>query len=378
MMKTLHFTILLFITSQCIVAQNFLVRNVTLFDGEQLIENASVRVEDGRVTEISNSITFQGEVIDGSGKFLMPAMTNCHVHAFNAFSLLEAAKAGVLNVLDMHGVERMQSQMTRLNDSTNFARYFFAGAAATVPEGHGTQYGFPTPTLTTPEEAADFVTQRKSAGAHYIKIIVEPWKPTLSYDIVKALIDQAHRNKLKAVVHVSKQEDAVQVLQHNADGLVHLWRDRPMEAKTLKMLASEKDFFVVPTLLTTTKLHEMMRSQIEPGTVLSDEALLKEVFRVHSAGIPVLAGTDPPNANINYGTDLYKELKLLSDAGIPAIDVLKSATSLPATYFELPDTGFIKVGYFADMLLLTANPIEAITNIDSIQTIWKAGKIVEK
>lgn len=78
------------------------------------------------------------------------------------------------------------------------------------------------------------------------------------------------------------------------------------------------------------------------------------------------------------GTDLYKELMYFSKAGIPNIDVLKSATSLPAVKFDIGNKGFIKKGYIADMLLLSKNPIDNMEHISSIETIWKAGTIVKK
>jgi imidazolonepropionase-like amidohydrolase len=78
------------------------------------------------------------------------------------------------------------------------------------------------------------------------------------------------------------------------------------------------------------------------------------------------------------GKDLYKELLFFSKAGIPAVDVLKSATSLPATKFDIGNTGFIKAGYQADLLLLSNNPLESMENISSIEMIWKSGVVVEK
>ena len=129
----------------------------------------------------------------------------------------------------MHGVEQMQDMMRSYQDSTNYASFFAAGAAATAPDGHGTQFGFPSPTLTQPEEAKKFITDRVNAGADFIKIIVEPWKNTLDHEIVKALIDEAHNQNKKVGVHISKVDDAYHVLNNDADGLVHIWWDKPME-----------------------------------------------------------------------------------------------------------------------------------------------------
>ena len=354
-----------------------MVKNVTLFDGEKVLHNRSVLVEDGKITKINAVINFEGETIDGTGKFLMPAMTNSHVHAFMAPNLIEAAQAGVLNVLDMHGMEEYQHIMQKnAAKAPNFARFYFAGAAATAPEGHGTQFGFPSPTLSTVEEASNFIDARLNAGASYIKIIVEPWKNTLSHEVVKALIDVAHAKDKIAVVHISKLDDAIKVLENDADGLVHIWWDKEIDAEQLKSLSEKEQFFVIPTLLTSHLVLDQLRKLDTGQTFISNEKVSMEVKRLYDAGVPILAGTDPPNANINYGTDLYKELDLLSKAGIPNLDVLKSATSNPATFFDLKKTGYIKEGYFADLILLNGDPIKDIQNISAIEKIWKEGNVV--
>ncbi|RDK87143.1 amidohydrolase family protein [Marinirhabdus gelatinilytica] len=370
----LHITMLFFAT--VLSAQSFVITNVTLFDGETVTENTSVLIEDGEITKISEEISTTATIIDGTGKFLMPAMTNGHVHAWSPQSLKEAAQAGVLNVLDMHGIETMQGMMKQLSDSTNYARYFVAGAAATVPGGHGTQYGFPTPTLTKTEEATKFVEDRLKAGANYLKIIVEPWKETLSHETVKALIDAAHEKQSVAVVHISKADDAKKVMANGADGLVHLWWDTLLTSSELNEWKKNSNAFIMPTLLTSKLFLENIRPTAPKESMLSDEDLLLQVKNVYEAGIPLLAGTDPPNAGINYGTDLYKELDLLSKAGIPNLEVLKTATSLPPKHFKLGTFGMIREGYKADLLLLGKNPILDIQNIASIETIWKEGKVV--
>jgi len=377
-MKT---TLLLFFccSISLLSAQNFMIKDVTIFDGERVINNTSVLVENGQITKVNANIDATVAVIDGSGKFLIPALSNSHVHAFMQFNLTEAAKAGVLNLMDMHGMETFQAAMAKISrDSTNMARYYYAGYAATAPDGHGTQFGFPVPTLTDPSEAIKFVEDRVKAGASYIKIIEEPWKPTVSHEIVKSLVDAAHNAKTIAVVHISKVDDAIKVLSNKADALVHIWWDKKISEKALAELVENETFFVIPTILTSQLALENIRKSAPEGSFMNNEDISAEVKRLHDAGVPTLAGTDPPNANINYGTDLYKEMDLMSKAGIPNIDVLKGATSYPAKYFRLENTGFIKEGYTADMILLNADPIQDIQNINNIQTIWKNGKTVKR
>lgn len=371
-------TIILTVLSFISYAQDsFVIENVKVFDGENVIQSTSVKVENGIIVEIAKGIKTTGkdEVIDGKGKTLLPALSNAHVHAWAAESLREAAKAGVLNVMDMHGVETYQSAMRQLKDSTNYARFYVAGYAATAPEGHGTQFGFPVPTLTKPEEAKQFIADRVKANVDHIKIILEPWKTTLDSETVAELIKEAHKAEKIAVVHISRLEDAVDVISNDADGLVHIWWDKEFEAEKLKELSENKSFFVIPTLLTTTEVFKTFGAGADK--FLTKAQLLSEVKKMYEAGIPILAGTDPPNAGINYGTDLHKELELLVESGMPIIEVLKAGTSNITKAFSLENTGFIKVGYAADLLLVEGDATKDIKAIGHTNTVWKNGNKVK-
>lgn len=375
----LLFTLLsLCITCIAYSQDSFLVKNVTLFDGDVIIKKTSVLVEDGLIKEVGKKIKGDYREVDGRGKFLMPALTNSHVHAFAAEQLEEAARAGVLNLLDMHGLEPVQQYIIAFRDSVNKARLYRAGYAATAPGGHGTQYGFAVPTLEKPEDAKQWVADRVAAGVDHIKIIIEPWKETISHEVAKEIIKEAHAQKKVAVVHISKEEDAYKVLSNGADGLVHIWTDKDMPQEHLDdLVKNNKDFFVIPTVLTNLLVQPMFYGKTQEETDKVEEQILNEIKRLHDAGVSILAGTDPPNANINMGTDLYKELIFLRRSGIPAVDVLKSATSLPASKFDIGNVGYIKEGYIADMLLLDESPIDDMYNIASIRRVWKAGILVK-
>jgi imidazolonepropionase-like amidohydrolase len=374
-MKCFFIATLFAICCQLQAQEGFFIKNVKVFDGEQVIESTNVEVVENRIIKISTELKTKTnlKIIDGKGKTLIPALSNAHVHAWSPISLKQAANAGVLNVMDMHGIENYQQNMRKLNDSTNFARYFIAGYAATAPGGHGTQFGFPVPTLASPADAKTFVAERLKANVDYIKIIVEPYMEALSIETVTEIIKEAHQSNLKAVVHVSKLEDGIEVLKNNADALVHIWWDKVIDEEELNYLATQKEFFIIPTLLTTLKAFE----QIENEDYLSKSELLAEVKKLHDAKVPILAGTDPPNVGINYGTDLYEELFLFKEAGLSNIEILKTATSNPAEAFGLKKMGYLKQGYVADMLLIDGDPTENIEEIKNIEMIWKAGKLLD-
>lgn len=371
-------TLLVILLHGVIVAQqDFAINNVRLFDGENVQQRVSVLIEDGKIAKIQKQAFQHKNRINGEGKTLLPAMTNAHVHVWSGVSLQEAAQAGVLNLLDMHAMEALMPQMKGFNSSNQHANYYAAGSAATVPEGHGTQYGFKAPTLTKPEEAKIFVENRIKAGADYIKIIKEPWKATLNDATVKALIKEAQAQNKLAVVHVSKVKDGYTTLKNKANGLVHIWDDASLTTEQLASL-KEENFFIIPTMLTIEKIQKVYAKKTAEEAKEKLKQLQNEVKRLYDIGVPILAGTDPPNANINYGTDLFIEMQYLQEAGIATIDVLKAATSLPAIHFKLKNAGFIKVGINADMVLVDGNPTKDINEIKNKKRVWKRGEEVKK
>ncbi|WP_405225149.1 amidohydrolase family protein [Dokdonia sp. Asnod1-B02] len=373
-----HTLVILLLVTFCSVSaqQSFVVENVTLFNGTEILANQFVKVDNGIISEVSSNPLTAQTTIDGTGRFLMPALTNAHVHTWAAPQLQEAAQAGVLNLLDMHGMEPMQEAMINLRDTLGNARLYRAGYAATTEGGHGTQYGFPIPTLSVPEDAQQWVADRVAAGVDYIKIIVEPWKATLHKETVAAIIKEAHKADKIAVVHVSRAQDAFDALSSGADGLVHIYNDEPLTAAQLDQLNEDANFFVIPTILTTVLIQPLYYNKTPEETAEIEARLLKEVKRLYDAGIPILAGTDPPNANINIGSDLYKELAFFAKAGLPIEAVLASATSLPADKFSLENVGYIKEGFKADMLLLDKSPVEDVMHMSSIAKIWKEGVLI--
>ena len=102
--------------------------------------------------------------------------------------------------------------------------------------------------------------------------------------------------------------------------------------------------------------------------------LLDLVHRYWLAGIPLLAGSDLPNAWVPPGLSLHEELALLVEAGIPPAAVITIATRNGATALGWEATrGAARPGMRADLVVLTADPLADIRNTRAIETVWLAG-----
>jgi hypothetical protein len=110
-----------------------------------------------------------------------------------------------------------------------------------------------------------------------------------------------------------------------------------------------------------------------PGSKVNFANALAAVRALHSAGVPVLAGTDAPNPGTTHGASIHRELELLVQAGLSPADALTAATSAPAKAFALSDRGRIAPGLRADLLLVKGDPTQNITATRDIVAVWKTG-----
>lgn len=392
------------------------IKEVRIFDGFKLIPQASLLVEGNRIKYLGQNILIPegAEVIEGRGKTLLPGLIDSHVHVISIQMLEQAPVFGVTAVVDMFmDVNLMKSIKKRQSEgqARNMAHLISAGILATAPSGHGTEYGLEIPTLKGPEEAQAFVRDRLSEGSDFIKIIYDsgesyfkPW-PTLDLPTIKALIDEAHRNKKLVVVHASTLKKCLEVLNLGADGLAHLYFDDSFSKNFARQVARRKAF-IIPTLTVLESFAGIYRAssliedvylspylrpqdltslQSRVSTEISEEKrehlsrLRQRVVRqLKENGVPLLAGTDVPNPGTAMGASLHHELELLVLAGLKPLEALRAATSVPAEKFGLTNRGKIKPGYYADLVLVEGNPAEDIKATRKIVMVWKEGMKIDR
>lgn len=101
-------------------------------------------------------------------------------------------------------------------------------------------------------------------------------------------------------------------------------------------------------------------------------------YAMHEAGVEILAGSDA-GANVYWGDGLHGELELLVGSGLTPAEALRSATAGPADFLAASDSlGMIEVGKVADLVLLSANPLEDIRNTRSIDAVIIRGRVFDR
>ena len=385
---------------------SFVIRNARVFDGRKILGQADVWVENGKIKAVGKNLKVPSDarVIEASGDTLLPGLIDSHTHAWGD-ALKEAEIFGVTTELDMFtGVKYMQQvkEDQAEGKDLDLADLRSAGSLATAPGGHGTEYGIQIPTLSSPAESQPWVDARIAEGSDYIKIVIDDGsaygghRPTLDNETLKAVVDAAHKRGKIAVVHIGTQQDARAAIEAGADGLAHLFADSAPEPDFGKFVAAHHAF-IVPTLtvlesvsgvptgesltndshiipyLTSDDVTNLKRSFPKFPTHLSEKYAEQTIVQLKAAHVPVLAGTDAPNAGTSHGVSIHRELELLVRSGLTPQEALAAATSVPATTFHLDDRGVIAPGKRADLLLVKGDPTEDILATRDIVSVWKLG-----
>jgi imidazolonepropionase-like amidohydrolase len=108
--------------------------------------------------------------------------------------------------------------------------------------------------------------------------------------------------------------------------------------------------------------------------------IIDRIVNLHyGQGVRFMAGTDLGVAYVYAGFSLHEELRRLVEAGLSNADALRAATINSAEYLGLSGrAGSIEPGNTADLVLLRANPLEDISNTETIDAVVLSGRLFER
>ena len=408
-MRSILFVLLLTLTQCMLAAEDTLIQNARIFDGENVILRASVLVQNGNISKVGARIrpAKKARIVDGRGKTLIPALIDAHTHIHSRRDLEQSAVFGVTTDISMLmdlQLATTEKAEQNANKAADRADLLSSGYVATAPGGHGTEYGLRFPTLTGPEGAQAWVDDRIAEGSDFIKIIYEyggdtgqGGRPSIDKATLKALIKAAHTRGKLAVVHIHSEQQAMDAIDSGADGLAHLFAfgGDSVDPKFVPLVA-EHDAFVIPTfsvlesvcnespgqhLLDDSRLGSyveteylaQLKKNINHGQQHNCMFSMAAIPPLAAARVRILAGTDAGNPGTAPGISMHGELEYLVKAGLTAAQALSAATSIPASTFHLTDRGRISPGLRADLVLVNGDPTADITATRDIVDVWKAG-----
>ncbi len=107
--------------------------------------------------------------------------------------------------------------------------------------------------------------------------------------------------------------------------------------------------------------------------------MFQEIGELHKGGVEFMAGTDTaPGIYVMPGFSLHDELANFVEAGFTPMEALATATSNPAKFLGKTDMGAVAPGNVADVVLLDANPLDAIRNVEKIRAVVADGRFYDR
>ena len=287
--------------------------------------------------------------------------------------------------------------------------------------------------ITTPGSAVAAVDLLKTQGVDFIKV-----QSVISHDAYLAAAAEAHNQGLPIVGHVPDKVRIKEVVEAGQKSIEHLMgifegcsteedkfikgegslkllltTQNEQRCNSLTKLLAQNQIWQVPTLawqrggtfldqrdlkhqpldkyvpaywrdVTWRRFtDEMMPDLLRDPLAMRQEYFtrnLQMVGALHHAGVRFMAGTDAaPGVYIMPGFSLHDELANFVEAGFTPMESLQTATSNPAKFLEMEASfGSVEPGKVADLVLLSANPLEDIRNTQKINVVVAHGRLFDR
>src|SRR5579862_5045435 len=426
-------------------ANTLMITHVTVIDvtGGASKPDMTVTIRDGQIVEIqeaSQKVRIKdAEVIDATGKFLIPGLWDMHVHT-NFGDWIPDGKEIILPLFVANGITGVRDmggdlhQVKEWRDGVSAGTILGPRMVISGPMLDGAPPHFPASlTVTNAAEGRKAVGDLKQGGVDFIKV-----QSYISRDAYFAVAEEAKKEGIVFVGHVpdairaSEASNAGQKSIEHFTGIFEgcstiedqllkgpksLGRNvatyDPQRAKRLIELMARNQTWQVPTLVwergqwliddidlshdpltkyapRTWKDHTwpMFVSDIKKDMDTDPLPVRKKFVQMEldmtlamfRAGVPFMAGTDTAaGVHVFPGFSLHQELVLFQQAGLTPMQALQTATLNPAKFMgRTADLGTIEKGKLADLVLLDANPLEDIANTQKIRGVVLAGRYFDR
>jgi imidazolonepropionase-like amidohydrolase len=404
-------------------------------DGSPAIERGAFVVHDGRITAIGPKgavNTPAGAVrVPLTGKTVMPAMINVHVHiGYEGYTTWRAENHTPENVLDhlqreaFYGTAVTQSvgtspteqaiQFQRDQQAGKFppaSRFFFMPGMAPPNGGPDAVLRVATTALrvvnevSTPQEARAAIQAMAGKNIKAVKMWVDDRRgtyPKMTPEVYTAIIDEAHKHQMIVHAHATTLPDQKAVVRAGADVLVHMVQSERLDDEYLALLKDKKPYWAtviglgeptavcapdpffeqaLPAAVIATIRATMERRPLAPScgppspNAANREAMLAYNFpRMIASGARIVLGTDTGiQPGHTFGSGEHIELARWVHLGLTPADAIVAATQRPAQLLGLKDMGTLAVGKRADFIVLDGNPLENIRNTRLISSVFLDG-----
>lgn len=262
------------------------------------------------------------------------------------------------------------------------------------------------------DEALAVVQDALANGAHLIKTAADDRGSHLVsglmwwwnwQELESTIIEEGAKHGLRVTAHSHALEYSRELMKLGVSSLQHVVADFPVDDAFIQ-LARDKNIIVVPTLAIRKRTFielftkELQLEPIEetcsvPGIIdswyeplpaideqstryrLQGDMAAQNTKTLYDAGVTIAVATDVGMIGLAAGSSMHLELRDLNEAGIPTDYLIHAATFNSARVAGVEDDyGTIEAGKYADFLILAADPIADIANLQKIEQVVKHGQ----
>src|SRR6185503_9651005 len=210
----------------------------------------------------------------------------------------------------------------------------------------------------TPEEGRQHVRELLARKVHFVKIWVDDRDatvPKLKPEVYRAIIDEAHKNKMEVLAHLSRTSalaDAKDLLRAGVDGFVHTVRDRDVDDEYIALVKAHPKVWTGPNIPGPGESEEEINNLAEtlPASTIANmrrqlaqrasagnppnplfELHCRNVKKIHDAGMIIGLGTD----GTGDGFGAHQQIAYYARCGFTTAEAIQAATSVNARLLGL-------------------------------------------
>jgi imidazolonepropionase-like amidohydrolase len=353
--------------------------------------------------------------IDATGKFILPGLWDMHAH----FEQVEWGPiylaAGVTSIRDCgNEFDFITSVRDAIRDGKGLGpRVLLAG----LIDGDS-KLSLGAYITNDPDQAVRYVRKYKDAGFEQIKVY-----ESVKLDVLKAIAAEAHRLGMTVTGHVPSGITPFEAVEAGMDQINHMLPNvflsafpkgakakmgvfppfdiNSEDAQHAIRFYKEHRTVIDPTMaLFDLQWRDADKpvEQTEPGAVKVAPELARSIINtglpgaftprlrkgfdaaltfiaaLQHAGVPIVVGTDQAVP----GYSVYREMELYVQGGLSPMEAIQAATIVPARAMKVDrDTGTVEAGKRADLVVVDANPLESISNIRKVRTVFANGRMFD-
>ncbi len=380
----------------------------------------SIIVEGDKIVDVKKGFVSGENVINLKEATVMPGWIDLHVHlegetspdrylktftqdpadkAYEAAEIAERTlKAGFTTVRDVGGSGVNVSLRNAVNKGlVNGPRIFTAEKSLAVTGGHadptngyrGDLKGDPGPAdgvVNGIADAREAVRHRYKNGADLIKITAtggvlsvakDGTGPHFREEEIKAIVETATDLGFHVAAHAHGDEGMQRAVRAGVKTIEH---GTYMSEETMDLMI-KMNCYLVPTITAGKEVEENAKKPGYFPAVVAAKArvvgpqILGTFSKAYKKGVPIAFGTD---AGVFKHGENYREFIYMVEGGMPAMEAIKSATSVNAKVLGMGDKlGQLKKGYLADVVAVKGNPLKDINAVKDVVMVMKGGQVVD-